>query len=497
MSRNSRRHCAAAAHAVESRKSNESSSRNSTTNIVWHPFTQMRDWLKREPIVIASGKGAVLRDVHGTQISRREFLHLDQSPRAQSSKNQRRDPTAARKSRTLPRSDLPMNRRRFSAEKLVGAAGVRPATSQEKSKAGKGLLLRRRLHRDGSRAETRLRIRAAHGRSKKPKFLSLDGAYHGDTVGAVSLGHIDLFHKAYPGCCFKTDKVASAVLLSLSATTAPNPNEPMRANIANAIGNASASSSKNSPRKRKRESLRRVCLRAVDARRGGNDRATGRLAAARGEIARGHGAQLIADEVMTGFGRTGCNRHVSPLLIKENVQPDFLALAKGLTGGYLPMAATLTTQKVFDAFLGEYDEFKTFFHGHSFTGNQLGASAALASLEILQSPESIRCAENSGKQPAARIAISSGIPQRRRHPAGRPGCGHRTGEDWRTREPFDLRERAGIRVCEAMAKRGVLTRPIGNVIVLMPPYCMSGSEVRKMVSALGESVREVFGKGKL
>src|SRR5207248_4756706 len=112
---------------------------------------------------------------------------------------------------------------------------------------------------------------------------------------------------------------------------------------------------------------------------------------------RGHGARLIADEVMTGFGRTGTpstiNDQPATSLFAchhEGVQPDFLCLAKGLTGGYLPMAATLTTQEVFDAFLGEYEDFKTFFHGHSFTGNQLGAAAALASLEILQSPSSIR-----------------------------------------------------------------------------------------------------------
>src|SRR5207248_6699265 len=114
--------------------------------------------------------------------------------------------------------------------------------------------------------------------------------------------------------------------------------------------------------------------------------------------ARGHGALLIADEVMTGFGRTGTDQspianHQSPRLFAshhESVQPDFLCLAKGLTGGYLPMAVTLTTQAVFDAFLGEYEEFKTFFHGHSFTGNQLGASAALASLGLLQTQDSIR-----------------------------------------------------------------------------------------------------------
>ena len=140
------------------------------------------------------------------------------------------------------------------------------------------------------------------------------------------------------------------------------------------------------------------------------------------EIARGHGALLIADEVMTGFGRTASTRTCGtqdPLFAcqQEDVQPDFLCLAKGLTGGYLPMAATLTTQEVFDAFLGEYDEFKTFFHGHSFTGNQLGAAAALASLEILQSAKSIRarqklqktsCATNCNRSGRCRTSATSG-----------------------------------------------------------------------------------------
>ncbi len=125
------------------------------------------------------------------------------------------------------------------------------------------------------------------------------------------------------------------------------------------------------------------------------------------DIARSHGALLIADEVMTGFGRTHSQ---SPLFAcqQENVQPDFLCLAKGMTGGYLPMAATLTTQKVFDAFLGEYAEFKTFFHGHSFTGNQLGAAAALASLDILQSEQIHPPARRNWKNICARNCKRSG-----------------------------------------------------------------------------------------
>jgi adenosylmethionine-8-amino-7-oxononanoate aminotransferase len=210
------------------------------------------------------------------------------------------------------------------------------------------------------------------------------------------------------------------------------------------------------------------------------------------EIARGHGAQLIADEVMTGFGRTG-QLSTSPFACHhEGLQPDFMALAKGLTGGYLPMAATLTTQSVFDVFLGDYEEFKTFFHGHSFTANQLGAAAALASLEVLQSKASIRARQRL--EQTLRDELKTLWPLPNVGDIRQVGLivGVELVKDWRTRKPFDLRERAGIRVCEAMARRGVLTRPVGNVIALMPPYCTTMKQARRMVSSLRDSIDEVL-----
>ena len=176
----------------------------------------------------------------------------------------------------------------------------------------------------------------------------------------------------------------------------------------------------------------------------------------------------------------------------EAVAPDFLCLAKGLTGGYLPMAATLTTQTIFDAFLGEYAEFKTVLHGHSFTGNQLGSAAALASLKLLASSASqtARCRLQGGLR--EELASLWSLP----HVGDVRQVGLVAGvelvRDWRTRAPFDLRERAGIRVCEAMARRGVLTRPIGNVIALLPPYCTTATQLRQMVAALREAVEEVL-----
>jgi adenosylmethionine-8-amino-7-oxononanoate aminotransferase len=229
---------------------------------------------------------------------------------------------------------------------------------------------------------------------------------------------------------------------------------------------------------------------------------------------RGNRAQLIADEVLTGFGRAvslssgseltcGLGKRAQggvkkscpadPQLFashSEGVQPDLLALAKGLTGGYLPMAATLTTQEVFESFLGDYSEFKTFFHGHSYTGNQLGAAAACASLDILNT-QSSRTARMRLER-ALRQALTALWPSSIVGDIRQVGLivGIELVRDWRTREPFELRERAGMRICELMARRGVLTRPIGNVIVLMPPYCTTGAQVRRMVQVLQEALAE-------
>jgi adenosylmethionine-8-amino-7-oxononanoate aminotransferase len=224
------------------------------------------------------------------------------------------------------------------------------------------------------------------------------------------------------------------------------------------------------------------------------------------ELGRAHGALLIADEVMTGFGRTGTgpvqgrslrgsnSLGAHPLFAcqHEDVLPDFLCVAKGLTGGYLPMAATLTTDAVFGAFLGEYAEFKSFFHGHSFTGNQLGAAAALASLELLKPARGVtarRKLENTLHKGLDRLWELPQVGDIRQIGLV---AGVELVRHWQTKEPFALEERAGIRVCEAMAKRGVLTRPIGNVLVLMPPYCTTPQQLARMTDAMAESIDEVF-----
>lgn len=483
---------------------------------VWHPFTQMRDWLRGEPIVIAEGDGAVLRDVHGREYldanaSIWTNLHGHRHPKinaailrqlkkiAHSSALGLANEPASRLAARLVQAANEISGLRFAACGSGGPAARKSAISNPK-------LEKVFFSDDGSTAlEVALKLayeftRRTRGAKSAPRFLSLDGAYHGDTVGAVSLGHIDLFHAAYGGMLFKTDKVMSPYCYRCPFNRAwPERNDARNYRRCHweCLGKLEQ---KFSARKKTGNRFAAFVFEPLmQGAAGMIPQPAGWLVRA-AEIARGHGALLIADEVMTGFGRTGISKaengkRKAEILFAchhENVQPDFLCLAKGLTGGYLPMAATLTTQRVFDAFLGEYHEFKTFFHGHSFTGNQLGAAAALASLDILQGAASIRTRQKLEELLRAELQSLWALPNVGDIRQAGLVAGIELVKNWRTREPFAPRERAGIRVCEAMARRGVLTRPVGNVIVLMPPYCTTPAQLRRMVSALRAAVAEVF-----
>lgn len=497
---------------------------------VWHPFTQMRDWLKREPIVIVAGKGAVVRDVHG-----REYLDANASiwtnlhghNHPQLNAAIRRQLGKIAHSSALGFANEPAS---LLARELVRCANAEIGDSRFANYASLAKSARisesaaRQLTKvffsdDGSTAlEVALKLayeftRRTRGPKTGPRFLSLEGAYHGDTVGAVSLGHIDLFHKAYGGLLFKSDAVMSPYCYRCPFNRAT----PERADARDyrRCNWECVAKVEQALRRRQRRGHPYAGFVFEPLMQG----AAGMIAQPPGwlkrvtELARAHGALLIADEVMTGFGRTGVAAKVSSRSTSlkacrprshergygtmfacqhESVQPDFLCLAKGMTGGYLPMAATLTTQAVFDAFLGEYEEFKTFFHGHSFTGNQLGAAASLASLGILRSRQSALARARLQRALESELRGLWAIPQVGDIRQVGLVVGVELVRNWRTREPFALRERAGIRVCEAMARRGVLTRPVGNVVVLMPPYCTTARQAKRMVQVLAESCVEVF-----
>jgi len=484
---------------------------------LWHPFSQMRDWLRRAPIVIVDASGAVLRDAAG-----REYLDANSSiwtnlhghahPKINAALRRQlnkiahssalglaSEPASLLAQKLIQSANLPgaasvLARQRVG---LDACGGHRPQLQGASSVPAYRRLARVFFSDDGSTAmEVALKLAFQFalrtGRSRHPRFLCLDNAYHGDTVGAVSLGHIDLFHQSYAGLLFKTGKVMSPYCYRCPFNRA----KPERADA------------------REYRNCRWECVATVerkfDARKKQGDPwaafvfepliqgAAGMIPHPSGwlsrvaQIARGHGAQLIADEVMTAFGRATVSAPSLLACHQENVHPDFAALAKGLTGGYLPLAATLTTSEVFSAFLGEYDEFKTFFHGHSFTGNQLGAAAALASLEILESPASLAARHTLAR--TLREELLTLWPLPRVGDIRQVGlvAGVELVKDWKTREPFPLREQAGIRVCAAMARRGVLTRPVGNVIVLMPPYCATAVQAQTIVRVLRQSILETL-----
>jgi adenosylmethionine-8-amino-7-oxononanoate aminotransferase len=470
---------------------------------VWHPFTQMRDWLRREPIVIAEGRGAVLRDTKGREYldgnsSIWTNLHGHNHPKLNAALNRQLRKIAHNSALGLanePASVL--------AAELVRAANPQSAIRNPK--------LRKVFFSDDGSTALEVALKLAYefarrtGRSRSPRFLSLAGAYHGDTVGAVSLGHIDLFHKAYSGLLFKSDAVMAPYCYRCPFNRAkPDRADAREYRQCNWECVGQVEQKFRTQKKRGNPYAAFVFEPLMQGAAGMIPQPAGWLRQVT-DIARGHGAQLIADEVMTGFGRTGVSRssisHLpSPGLLAchhEGVQPDYLCLAKGLTGGYLPMAATLTTQEVFNAFLGEYEEFKTFFHGHSYTGNQLGAAVSLASLGLLQTRASVRA--RGVLQQTLRAELQSLWTLPNVGDIRQVGLivGVELVKDWRTRAPFALRERAGIRVCEAMAKRGVLTRPIGNIVVLMPPYCTTPAQARRMVASLRVAVAEVLGQGKV
>ena len=462
---------------------------------VWHPFTQMQDWSKEEPIVIMSGKGAELEDQHGrryldanasiwTNLHGHGHPHINRAIRRQLGK--------IAHSSALGLANEPAS---LLADQLVRNAN--PAKLFQKKAA---TLKNTRLNKvffsdDGATAmEAAFKLAYEHtrrsGRSKKPKFLSIDHAYHGDTIGAVSVGQVDLFHQSFAGLLFPTDKVMSPYCYRCPFNRAkPGRVEARQSRKCHWECIGKIEKRFEAIHKKNQAYAGFVFEPLIQGVAGMIVQPKGWLQRA-ATIARQAETPLIADEVMTGFGRAG-SMFASH---QEGVQPDFLCLAKGMTGGYLPMAATLTTQSVYHSFLGPYDAFKSFFHGHSYTGNQLGASASLASLELLATPGAA----------VKRRALARELKEALNGLWASPFVGdvRHTGlvagvelvRDWKSREAWELKRQVGIRVCREMARQGVLTRPIGNLIVLMPPYCCSSRQIRKMVDVLSRSIDTILGK---
>ena len=412
---------------------------------LWHPFTQMKAWCApgHYPLVLVEGAGAILRDSHG-----REYIDGNSSiwtnihghchPAINAAIKSQLDKVAHVSflgSTNLPAIEL--------AEKLAGCFPPRTLTRIFYSD-------------DGSTAvEVAVKMSLQYwqlcDRPAKTRFVAFENAYHGDTTGAASLGGVGTFTSRFSAIHFPVERVADTEGLS---TLDP---DQLAAVIIEPLVQGAAG-------------IRLWPHGTLKALRAWCD---------------AHNVLLIFDEVFTAFGRTGrlfaCEH--------ESVLPDFLCLAKGLTGGYMPLAATLTTDRVFNAFLGEYHELKTFFYGHSYCGNPLGCVAALASLQIFQEEDTLETLR--GKISLLRELLDDlrALP----NVSGIRQCGYISGIEIQNDagKPFPWRNQTGAQVCLAARKHGLLTRPILDTIVLVPPLCTTKEQLERAIDAIRRAIREV------
>jgi len=312
------------------------------------------------------------------------------------------------------------------------------------------------------------------GEEKKTKFVKMENAYHGDTIGAVRIGGIELFHQIYGPLLFKTFSVPSPYRYRWP--TGSDPEKVMEESLQKLEEILS---------ERHEEIAAFVMEPLMQGAAGMIDQGPGYISRAR-ELTKQYNVLLIFDEVATGFGRTGrmfASDH-------EQVTPDLMAVAKGLTGGYLPLAATLATEEVYSAFLGDYSEFKTFFHGHTYTANPLACRVALANLELFEKNRLIEGLGGKIRLLENRLGEFYKIPEVGDIRQVGMMAGLELVRDRETKEPFARQEKIGMRVIEQARRKGAILRPLGPVIVVMPPLAISNHQLNELMDITYDAIRE-------
>jgi adenosylmethionine-8-amino-7-oxononanoate aminotransferase len=430
--------------------------------LVWHAFTQMAEY---EPLVLQRAEGCTLVDIDGRR-------YLDATSSLWCNVHGHRH----------PRIDAAIRRQLDEVAHVTSLGCSHPTT----------ILLAKRLVElappglrhvffsdDGATAvEVALKMAFQYWRQRpdprpeKTCYLALGEAYHGDTLGGVSVGGVERFHAMFRPLLFETLRVPAPDMYRGPAELPP---ERWLDHYLGEVQRVLA---------REHHRIAAMVIEPlVQAAAGMMVHPAGFLRGVR-ELTRKYDVLLIADEVAVGFGRTGrmfaCEH--------EGVSPDFLCLAKGLSGGYLPMAATLTTGQVWQAFLGDYAESKTFYHGHTYGGNPLGAAAALASLEIFDEEQTLERLPEKIARLGGHLARLAELE----HVGNVRQCGLIGGvelvRDRATKEPYPWAERRGIRVCRHALAEGVLLRPLGNVIVLFPPLAISLDEIDRIAAAVQHGI---------
>ena len=428
---------------------------------LWHPFTQMKVWLDAEPVVIESGDGFYLIDTEGNR-------YIDGVSSLWCNVHGHR----VKKIDDAIRNQLD----KIAHSTLLGLAQTKSIELAEKLLKIAPQNLQKVFYSDSGATSVEIALKIAYqywrnGGIKRDKFIALGQSYHGDTIGSVSVGGMELFRSIFKPMLFET-------------FFAPSPFPYRFDGSAEECRQFSLDKIEELLKKHSDDIAAIIVEPLVQGAAGMIIHPKGFLKAV-SELTKKHNVLLITDEVATGFGRTGkmfaCEN--------EKVQPDIMCLAKGITGGYLPLAATLTTQKIFDAFLGEPEEFKTFFHGHTYTGNALACTAAIANLELFEENKIIESLPAKVDLIADYLKKMSQLPfiGDVRH------CGLMAGieivKNKETKESFDYEKLIGAKLCAAMRTKGAMTRPLSDVIVLMPPVAIDIETLRKLLDIACDTIK--------
>lgn len=438
---------------------------------VWYPFTQMSEFERTPPLVIERGAGNYLFDKDGnkyldavsslwTNVHGHNHPALNRAVRAQLS-------------RVAHTTLLGMSNGTAIAlaNRLVGIAPEG---------------LEKVFYSDSGSTAVEVALKMAYqyfqqkggAFKKKRRFISLEQAYHGDTLGSVSVGGIDLFHEVYRSLLFDTVKLPSP-----HCYRCPYGREPA------SCGKFCFGELEPVFKRHGDECCALIIEPLVQGAAGILIHPPGYLKKLR-ELCSRYNILLIADEVAVGFGKTGTMFACG----QENVTPDILALAKGLTGGYLPLAATLVTREIYDGFLGEYTDFRTFFHGHTYTGNALACSAALANIELFERNNVLA----GLRKIIARLALRLASIGRLKHVGSVRQKGIIAGielvKDKGTRTPYPAGLRMGHRVIQKAREKGIILRPLGDVIVLMPPLSIKLGEIDRICGVVAGCIGELTGE---
>lgn len=436
---------------------------------IWHPFTQMQEYVEEKPLIIEKGNGCTLFDIDGnayldgvaslwTNVHGHRKAKLDNAVRDQLD--------------------------RVAHTTLLGLSNVPAISLAEKLIAVAPRGLTRVFYSDNGSTAVEIALKMAFqytrqcdGTNEKTGFITFRNAYHGDTIGSVSVGGIDLFHEKYSPLLFTAHKAESPYCYRCPFGLSPC-----------ACGLECLNRLEALMRARAREVCALVIEPLVQGAAGILVHPPGFLRKVR-ELCTRYDILMIADEVAVGFGKTGSMFACDV----EDVAPDMMTLAKGISGGYLPLAATLTTEKIYSGFLGRYEEFKTFFHGHTYTGNPLACAAAIANLEVFEEERVLEHVREIARHMAERLESFRTLT----HVGDVRRIGIMAGielvADRASRRPFAPEEKVGHRVILEARRRGLIIRPLGNVIVLMPPLAISAEEIDRLCQITFDSIRAVTG----